>query len=108
MLARSIRQGGVAAYRWYSAHELAKFLHLIVLLLFIREGRVFVNCEGDEDFDYLLKHLGEDGLMCSSDFPHGDPSAEETYVSRWRARTDLPDKVKNKLLGENAARFFAL
>ena len=73
-----------------------------------REGRVFVNCEGDEDFDYLLKHLGEDGLMCSSDFPHGDPSAEETYVSRWRNRTDLPDQVKKKLLGENAARFFGL
>jgi predicted TIM-barrel fold metal-dependent hydrolase len=73
-----------------------------------REGRVFVNCEGDEDFDYLLKHLGEDGLMCSSDFPHGDPSAEETYVTRWRNRTDLPDQVKKKLLGENAARFFGL
>jgi len=73
-----------------------------------REGRVFVNCEGDEDFDYLLKHLGEDGLMCSSDFPHGDPSAEETYVSHWRNRTDLPDQVKKKLLGENAARFFGL
>jgi hypothetical protein len=35
-----------------------------------------VNCEGDEDFDYLLKHVGEDGLMCSSDFPHGDPSLQ--------------------------------
>lgn len=43
MLARSIRQGGVAAYRWYSAHELAKFLHLIVLLLFIREGLIITN-----------------------------------------------------------------
>ena len=46
--------------------------------------------------------------MCSSDFPHGDPSAEETYVTRWRNRTDLPDQVKKKLLGENAARFFGL
>jgi len=73
-----------------------------------REGRVFVNCEGEEDFSYLLKHLGEDGLMCSSDFPHADPSAEENYVSRWRQRTDLPDRVKEKVLGGNAARFFAI
>ena len=73
-----------------------------------REGRLFVNCEGDEDFDFLFKHLGEDGLMCSSDFPHGDPSAEETYVARWRNRTDLPDQVKRKVLGENAARFYRL
>jgi predicted TIM-barrel fold metal-dependent hydrolase len=71
-------------------------------------GRAFVNCEGDEDVGYLLKHLGEDALMCSSDFPHGDPSAEENYVSRWRERTDIPERVKEKVLGGNAARFFGL
>lgn len=73
-----------------------------------RSGRAFVNCEGDEDFDYLLKHLGEDALMCSSDFPHGDPSAEENYVTSWRDRTDVPDRIKEKVLGGNAARFFGL
>ncbi len=75
---------------------------------FFRSGRAFVNCEGDEDFDYLLKHLGEDALMCSSDFPHGDASAEAHFVSNWRKRTDLPDRVKEKVLGGNAARFFNL
>jgi predicted TIM-barrel fold metal-dependent hydrolase len=75
---------------------------------FFRSGRAFVNCEGDEDFDYLLKHVGEDGLMCSSDFPHGDPSAEENYVTRWRERSDMPERVKEKILGKNAARFFRL
>ena len=75
---------------------------------FFRSGRAFVNCEGDEDFDYLLKHVGEDGLMCSSDFPHGDPSAEENYVIRWRERSDMPERVKEKILGKNAQRFFRL
>jgi predicted TIM-barrel fold metal-dependent hydrolase len=75
---------------------------------FFRSGRAFVNCEGDEDFDYLLKHVGEDGLMCSSDFPHGDPSAEENYVTRWRERSDMPERVKEKILGKNAERFFRL
>jgi predicted TIM-barrel fold metal-dependent hydrolase len=75
---------------------------------FFRSGRAFVNCEGEEDFDYLLRHLGEDSLMCSSDFPHGDPSAEENFVTRWRERTDLPNQVKGKVLGENAACFFRL
>ena len=73
-----------------------------------RSGRAFVNCEGDEDVDYLLKHLGEDALMCSSDFPHGDPSAEENYVTRWRERTEVSDRVKEKVLCGNAARFFSL
>jgi len=71
-------------------------------------GRAFINCEGDEDFDYLLKYIGEDSLMCSSDFPHTDASAEENYVNNWRQRTDLPEGMKKKVLGENAARFFRL
>lgn len=75
---------------------------------FFRSGRAFVGCEGDEDLRYLLEHLGEDGLMASSDFPHGDPASEENYVSHWRERTDVPDRVKDKVLGENAARFFRL
>lgn len=75
---------------------------------FFRSGRAFVNCEGDEDIDYLLKHLGEDALMCSSDFPHGDPSAEENYVTQWSERPDVSQRVKEKVLGANAARFFNL
>lgn len=75
---------------------------------FFQSGRAFVNCDSDEDMRYLLEHVGEDGLMCASDFPHGDPAADENYVSRWRDRKDLPDNVKRKLLGENASRFFAL
>lgn len=73
-----------------------------------RSGRAFVNCEGDEDFRYLFEHLGEDSLMCSSDFPHEDASSEASYVTNWRRRVDVSDQVKEKLLGENAARFFHL
>jgi len=71
-----------------------------------REGRAFVTCELDEDLPYLLEYVGEDALMLSSDYPHGDPSADETYVEKLGLRDDIPDRVKAKLLGENAARFY--
>jgi len=71
-----------------------------------REGRAFVTCELDEDLPYLLQYVGEDGLMLSSDYPHGDPSADETYVEKLQLRDEIPDRVKAKLLGENASRFF--
>lgn len=65
-----------------------------------------MTCEIEEDLPYLLKHLGENGLMLSSDYPHGDPSADESYVAKLEARDDIPEGVKGKLLGDNAARFF--
>ncbi|MBM2811952.1 MAG: hypothetical protein HW416_2711 [Chloroflexi bacterium] len=73
-----------------------------------REGRAFVTCETEEDLPYLLRHIGEDGLMLSSDYPHGDPSSDESYVDKLRIRQDVPDGVQEKLLGTNAARLYRL
>ena len=73
-----------------------------------KEGRAFVTCEMDEDLPYLIGRLGEDGLMLSSDYPHGDPSADESYVDKISADEVVSDRVKAKLLGENAARFYRL
>ncbi|HLQ34737.1 MAG TPA: amidohydrolase family protein [Chloroflexota bacterium] len=73
-----------------------------------KEGRAFVACEPEEDLPYLINHIGEDGLMLSSDYPHGDPSADEPYVEKIAARTDVPERAKQKMLGENAARFYRL
>ena len=71
-----------------------------------REGRAFVTFETEEDLPYLLNHLGEDSLMMSSDYPHGDPSADELFVDKMALRQDIPNPVKEKLAGGNAARFY--
>jgi hypothetical protein len=71
-----------------------------------KEGRAFVTFESEEDLPHLLQHLGEDGLMMSSDYPHGDPSADELFLDKMKLRQDIPDRVKDKLVGENAARFY--
>jgi predicted TIM-barrel fold metal-dependent hydrolase len=75
---------------------------------YFRSGQAVVNCEGDEDFEFLVRSLGEDALLCSSDYPHTDPSSEVNYVRAWQQRTDVPDTLKPRVLGENAARFFRL
>ncbi len=75
-------------------------------LEWFKEGRAFVTAEPDEDVPYLIQQLGEDSIMFSSDYPHGDQSADERFVSLLQARQDIPDRVKAKLLGENAARFY--
>jgi predicted TIM-barrel fold metal-dependent hydrolase len=71
-----------------------------------RQGRPFVTFDTDEDLPYLLRHLGEDALMMSSDYPHGDPSGDELFMDKLALRQDLSDEVKEKLAGGNAARFY--
>lgn len=46
--------------------------------------------------------------MLSSDCPHGDPSADESYVDKIAARNDISEPAKQKMLGQNAARFYRL
>ncbi len=71
-----------------------------------KEGKAFVTFETDEDLPHLLQHLGEDGLMMSSDYPHGDPSADEMFLEKMTHRTDVPARLMEKLAGGNAARFY--
>ena len=75
-------------------------------LEWFHDGRAFVTCESDEDIPYLVAQLGEDSIMFSSDYPHGDQSADERFADTLRMRTDLHEGMKAKLLGGNAARFY--
>ena len=65
-----------------------------------------MTVESDEDVPYLLQQLGEDSIMFSSDYPHGDQSSDERFAETLQLRSDISDQAKAKLLGENAERFY--
>jgi len=64
----------------------------------------YVTCEADEaDLMRPIAELGEDHILMASDYPHFDSEYPHT-VSTIRARKDLTERQKAKILGENAAR----
>jgi predicted TIM-barrel fold metal-dependent hydrolase len=44
--------------------------------------------------------------MISADMPHGE--AREGSVQEIRERADLSDALKRRILGDNAAKFYAI
>jgi predicted TIM-barrel fold metal-dependent hydrolase len=54
----------------------------------------------------VIEFVGEDRIMISADMPHGE--AREGSVEEIRERADLSDAVKQRLLGDNAAEFYAI
>ena len=42
----------------------------------IRDNRVYVACQTDDDLPYVLKYSGEDNIVIGSDYGHADTSAE--------------------------------
>ena len=75
---------------------------------YLRSGKIFISVEADEDINYLLNYIGEDQLVIASDYPHGDPSHEEDMVGEVEKRTDLPKRVREKILGDNPRRLYGI
>ncbi len=73
-----------------------------------RDYRLFVACEADEDLPMLLNYIDEDHLLIGSDYGHQDPSEEAQLVATMRSREDIPSRVVEKMLCENARRFYPL
>lgn len=73
---------------------------------YLQSGNVFLTCECEDRLDDVLRVIGEDQLMLSSDIPHFE--GEEDPFGTFRRRTDLPERLRRKVLGETAARFYAI
>lgn len=70
--------------------------------------RLWVACEADEDLPMLLHYIDEDHIMIGSDYGHLDQSFEDNVVKKMRSREDIPDRVAEKILCENARNFYPL
>jgi predicted TIM-barrel fold metal-dependent hydrolase len=75
---------------------------------YFKTGRVFVTAEPDEDLNGIAQIVGEDSFVLGSDYPHGDPSRQEDMVAEFRERTDLSQRMVEKMLSDNPRRLYAL
>lgn len=74
---------------------------------YIRSEQLYFHFEPDEAIlPQAIALIGEDRLIYASDYPHWD--AEVGAVKEIREHAGLSENNKRKLLGENAARFYAL
>jgi predicted TIM-barrel fold metal-dependent hydrolase len=74
---------------------------------YLKSGRIFFGCEGNESFlPRVIEDVGEDLFVFSSDYPHADRA--EGTAKFLRERADVGASARNKLLEENAKRFYRL
>ena len=63
---------------------------------------------GDEaTLPYVLECVGDDVVVFGSSYPDAD-SPFPLAVANMKAREDVSERSKRKILGENAARLFGL
>ena len=75
----------------------------------LTERKLYITCEDHEDFSAILPYAGDSSLVLGSDFGHPGDVSESIHVQRdFRARTDVPDAIKTRILSDNARVLYGL
>ena len=70
--------------------------------------RLFVACAVGDDLSHVIDRLGDDFLICATDYPHGDAFRADRMQEALAARGDLPPSSIDKILAGNPGRAFVL
>ncbi|MEA2640970.1 MAG: uncharacterized protein QOF51_2364 [Chloroflexota bacterium] len=74
----------------------------------LRDFRMYVACEADDDLPFVLKYAGEDNLVIGSDYSHSDNSTEMEALTHLQARTDVEPHILRKIVEANPRALYGL
>jgi len=74
----------------------------------LREYRMYVTCQTDDDLELVLRYAGEDNLMIGTDYGHTDQSSEIESIRHLRENGDINPSAINKMLDDNPRALYNL
>lgn len=74
----------------------------------VEENNFYVAAQANEDIGYLAKVAGENWIMMATDYGHADTSSEIDAMLKVEQRNELSQSLKEKVLRDNAKRFYKL
>ena len=74
----------------------------------LKDKRVWVTCQTDDDLDYILGYAGEDSLVIGTDYGHSDNASEIEALRKLRNDGQVPVQVIDKILDDNPRALYAL
>jgi predicted TIM-barrel fold metal-dependent hydrolase len=69
---------------------------------------IFVTCQTNDDVPYIVNCCGEDRLVIGTDYGHTDPFSNVRALQSFVGRGDISDRVKKKILRDNALAFYGI
>lgn len=72
------------------------------------EYKIFVTCQNEDDIPYVLKYSGERSLIIGTDYGHLDPSSDIDTITEFKAREDINQETKDRILYHNPKALYSL
>lgn len=74
----------------------------------LKENRIYVTCQTDDDLDHVLGYAGEDNLVIGTDYGHADNAAEIEALRKLRTEGKVSGQVIDKILKNNPSALYGL
>ena len=74
----------------------------------LKENRIYVTCQTDDDLDQVLTYAGEDNLVIGTDYGHADNAAEIEALRKLRNDGQIAgssDRQDSRRQSAGAVRF---
>ena len=74
----------------------------------LKENRIYVTCQTDDDLDHVLVYAGDDNLVIGTDYGHADNAVEIEALRKLRTDGKINGRVIDKILQDNPSTFYGL
>jgi predicted TIM-barrel fold metal-dependent hydrolase len=74
----------------------------------LKENRIYVTCQTDDDLDHVLGYAGDDNLVIGTDYGHADNAVEIEALRKLRTDGKINGRVIDKILQANPSAFYGL
>jgi predicted TIM-barrel fold metal-dependent hydrolase len=74
----------------------------------LKENRIYVTCQTDDDLEYVLGYAGADNLVIGTDYGHADNAVEIEALRKLRGDGKLSGEVIDKILQDNPCALYGL
>ncbi len=74
----------------------------------MREYRLYVSCQTDDDIPYIINYAGEDNLIIGTDYGHSDQSTEVEALRNLREGGQITPRIYEKITGDNPSALYGL
>ncbi|MDE0028723.1 MAG: amidohydrolase family protein [Deltaproteobacteria bacterium] len=89
----------------YVFHDLAKRFRqkrgIELSRSFMKDNRIFVACQTDDDLDYVLEYTGDDTIVIGTDYGHHDTSSEIEALQKLQDDGKVSPESVTKILDDN-------